>query len=106
MAIVVAQAMDDSTALSRLRALEPELRNSGVATLFLFGSVARGEASNESDVDLYFEQQSGRRMSLLDVIGIRQFLEDRLNLPVDLILRDSLHPLLRADIEAEAIPVF
>ncbi len=92
--------------LTQLRNLEPQLRQFGIASLYLFGSHARGDAASTSDVDLFFERQPGRRLSLLDVIGIRHFLEDRLHSPVDLILRESLHPMLRGDIEAEAVAVF
>lgn len=98
--------MNKRDLLDRLRALEPELRLSGLASLYLFGSAACDEASAESDVDLFFEREPGRRLSLLDVIGIRHFLEDSLHSPVDLILRESLHPMLRGDIEAEAVAVF
>jgi uncharacterized protein len=98
--------MEKSALLDRLRALEPELRRSGVERLYLFGSAARGEARAESDVDLFFDNKSDARLSLLDVIGIRHFLEDTLAARVDLLTRDSLHPLLRCDIEAEAVPVF
>ena len=103
---MLSRGMDSHAALAQLRTLDPELRQFGVASLYLFGSLARGEASGESDVDLFFERQPGRRLSLLDVIGIRHFLEDRLHFQVDLILRESLHPLIRGDIEAEAVAVF
>lgn len=95
-----------SKQLERLRSLEPELRSRGVAALYLFGSVARGEARADSDVDLFFDDAPNATLSLLDVIGIQHFLQDVLGAKVDLITRDSLHPLLRADIEAEAVPVF
>lgn len=98
--------MNRADAIDRLRALEPELRERGLASLFLFGSLARDEAETASDVDLLFERQPGRRLSLLDVIGIRHFLEDRLQTPVDLILRESIHPMLRGDIETDAVAVF
>jgi uncharacterized protein len=98
--------MDRPTALSRLRSLESELRQRGVGALFLFGSHARGEASDGSDLDLFFDYPPEARLSLLDVIGLKHFLQDQLNTPIDLITRSSLHPLLRGDIEAEAIAVF
>lgn len=98
--------MDSQATLAQLKNLEPQLRQFGVASLYLFGSRAKGEAGVSSDVDLFFERQPGRRLSLLDVIGIRHFLEDHLHSPVDLILRESLHPMLRGDIEAEAVAVF
>lgn len=103
---MLAKGMDSLGTLTQLRALEPQLRQFGVASLYLFGSRAKGGASNASDVDLFFERQPGQRLSLLDVIGIRHFLEDHLHSPVDLILRESLHPMLRGDIEAEAVAVF
>jgi predicted nucleotidyltransferase len=92
--------------LERLRALEPELRKRGVGSLYLFGSTARGEATADSDIDLFFDDAANADLSLLDVIGIQHFLQDTLGKSVDLITRDSLHPLLRADIESEAVAVF
>ncbi|MGH6950196.1 MAG: nucleotidyltransferase family protein [Vitreimonas sp.] len=92
--------------VERLRSLEPELRARGVASLYLFGSAARGDAREGSDIDLFFDDEPHVRLSLLDVIGIQHFLEDALNTPVDVMTRDSLHPMMRADIEAEAVPVF
>lgn len=98
--------MAPTSALERLRALEPDLRARGVASLYLFGSTARGETREDSDIDLFFDDEPGGHLSLLDVIGIQHFLQDTLKTPVDVMTRDSLHPMLRADIEAEAVPVF
>lgn len=95
-----------SEELSRLRDLEPELRKLGIASLYLFGSAARHEQTARSDIDLFFDSAPNARLSLLDVIGIRQFLEETLGRRVDLMTRDSLHRLLREDIEAEAVSVF
>ena len=98
--------MDRATALSRLRTLESELRRRGVGSLFLFGSAARNEAAAGSDLDLFLDPSTEARLSLLDIIGIGHFIEERLATPVDVMTRASLHPLLRSDIEAEAVPVF
>ncbi len=98
--------MAQPSVIERLRALEPDLRERGVASLYLFGSAARGEARDDSDVDLFFDDAPNAHLSLLDVIGIQQFLQDVLGARVDLMTRDSLHPLLRADIESEAVAVF
>lgn len=46
------------------------------------------------------------RISLIDLVAIKQFLEDELNVEVDVTTRDSLHPMLKADIEQSAIRVF
>lgn len=92
--------------LSRLRALETTLREKGVRALFLFGSVARGEAGPASDVDLFFDDDPADPMSYFNVIGIEQFLEKELRAPVDLIPRDSLHFMIRDDIVTSAQQVY
>jgi uncharacterized protein len=98
--------MTSTSTLEKLRTLAPELRRKGVESLFVFGSMARGDNHAGSDIDLFFEAAPSAKLSLVDIIGIRHFLEDVLGAPVDLMTRDSLHPLLRDDIEAEAISVF
>ena len=56
-----------------------------VEKVWLFGSYARGEATEDSDVDLY--AQIDRRMRLLDLIAFRQDVEESLAKPVDMITR-------------------
>jgi prevent-host-death family protein len=100
-----AGAPDADAILSALRDLEPDLRAKGVAALFLFGSIARGEGRPASDVDLFVDPaRSG--FSLLDLAGLQAFLAERLGRDVDLATRDSLHPALRSGIEASALRVF
>jgi predicted nucleotidyltransferase len=88
-----------------LRALLPELReNYGVSRLWLFGSVVRGTAGEDSDVDVLVEfEQPG--MTLLRFIELEQLLVDRLGVSVDLVTRPALKPAMRDDILAEAIAV-
>jgi uncharacterized protein len=78
----------------------------GVTALFLFGSTARDEATAPSDLDLFIDYDHGSRVSLVDLVGIKQLLERRLGVPIDLTTRDSLDPLLRGRIEASAERVF
>ncbi len=98
--------MNKNEALVRLRALEPELRNRGVRALFLFGSVARGEAGAASDVDLFFDDDPADPMSYLSVIGLERFIQEKIAAAVDLIPRDCLHFMLRDDIVASAQQVY
>ena len=98
--------MQRAAAIDRLRSLEAELRAQGVAALYLFGSTARGDASHASDVDLLFEVAPDCRFSLFDQARLTRQLSERLDTPVDLISRRSLHPLLRAGVEAEQVRVF
>ena len=82
-----------------------ELREQfGVKSLSLFGSVARDEATDFSDVDLLVEFD--RPVGLLHVIGTEQHIEKVLGVSVDLVLRRAVLPELRADIYAEAVDAF
>lgn len=73
----------------------------GVASLAIFGSVARGDALPTSDVDVLVE--CARPTGLLALVGLKQRLEATLGCAVDLATRDELHPVLRADILSKAV---
>jgi predicted nucleotidyltransferase len=89
---VVSNAIDKE--LERLREkIAPILRRLGVRRASVFGSLARGEGNEESDVDLLVELEPGR--SLLDLAELKVELEEVLGRRVDVITYDSLHPLLR-----------
>jgi len=88
----VSNAIDKE--LERLREkVAPILRRLGVRRAPVFGSLARGEGDEESDVDLLVELEPGR--SLLDLAELKVELEEVLGRRVDVITYDSLHPLLR-----------
>ena len=98
--------MKRQAALQVLRSLEPVLRQQfAVKSLELFGSVARDDATEASDVDLLVEFD--RPIGLLHLIGTEQFLQRKLGVSkVDLLIRHSVVEDLRADIFREAIDVF
>lgn len=81
------------------------LKKEGVGALYLFGSVARDEAGPESDID-FFIDQTGEHFSLLDLFGVQHILEEILNWKIDVTTRDSLHLMLRSEIEDNAIRIF
>jgi predicted nucleotidyltransferase len=72
----------------------------------LFGSTVSDSATTSSDLDLFIDYDQSGRFSLVELVGIKQLLEERLGVPVDLTTRDSLDPLLRSRIEASAERVF
>jgi predicted nucleotidyltransferase len=76
--------MDRVTVVAKLRACESELQAEGIMRLSLFGSVARGDASSESDVDLMAEFDPEKQFSLLDMGRLENRLADILGVPVDL----------------------
>jgi hypothetical protein len=75
----------------------------GARNVRLFGSVARGEAGPDSDVDFLVAMDKGR--SLLDVVGFWQDLEELLGVKVDVLTEGGVDPLLHDRIEAEAVPL-
>jgi hypothetical protein len=75
----------------------------GASNVWVFGSVARGEARPDSDVDLLVSFAG--RHSLLDRIAIKQDLEDLLGRPVDVVTEKSLRPAIRVRVLHEAKPL-
>jgi len=98
--------MQRDDAIRLLKQAEPELRARGVRSLALFGSTARGEAGPDSDVDVLVDLDMSRNPTLVDLSGMRLLMEDRLGCRADMAIRDSLRPRYRANIDADAIPVF
>jgi uncharacterized protein len=88
-------------AQARLTACTSEIRALGVVRLALFGSVLRGDASPESDVDLLVEFKPGAK-SFDAFMALADFLEDRLGHPVELVTAEALSPFIGPKILAEA----
>ena len=98
--------MSGGAILDRLKRLEGSLRAAGVQALYLFGSTARAEATDSSDVDLLFEADPTRRFSLIDQAQLQVDLSAVLERPVDFIERRSLAAHVRERAEAEMVRVF
>jgi predicted nucleotidyltransferase len=89
----------------RLRTHRGALGALGVDALYLYGSQARGDATADSDVDLFFDS-TRPRLNLFDVMAIRDEIEAVLGRPADVATRQSLHAYLRPRIEQSAIRIF
>ena len=76
------------------------VRARGASNVRVFGSVARGEDTHSSDVDLLVDFPPGT--SLLTVIGLEQALRELLGLAVDVGPADALRPDMRERVLAEA----
>jgi predicted nucleotidyltransferase len=98
--------MNSSEAVTKLKGCTDAIKARGATSLYLFGSAARDEASAASDLDLFIDYAPLKKCSLVDLVGIKLFLEDALGVEVDVTTRDSLHPMLRKDIEQSAVRVF
>ena len=98
-------AMRRQEAIARLTRHEAELRLLGVEHLYLFGSTARDEAREDSDVDLFFDYDEGS-LSLFGLMEVKERASEILESKADIMTRDSLHKVLRAGIEQSALRVF
>lgn len=86
--------------LKKLRDLKPHFKEMNLKRVRVFGSVARGEATKESDLDLIVDFY--KTPSLFKYIGIENKLSDMLGIKVDMGMENSLHPMLKEDILKEA----
>jgi len=73
----------------------------GARNVRLFGSVSRGEAGSQSDVDILVDLEPGR--SLLDLGGLLMDLEDLLGRKVDVVTEQGLHWYIRDKVLKEAV---
>jgi uncharacterized protein len=93
-------------AIVKLKDRAAAIKAMGATSLYVFGSTVRDEALPNSDLDVFIDYDPGSRFNAFDLVGIKQYLEDQLKVPVDVTTRDGLHPMLKADIERAAIRVF
>ena len=93
--------MERDQLLTTLRAGREVWEAHGVAALLLFGSTARGEAHDGSDVDLLVEFR--RPIGLLEFSRLRRELEAMVGRPVDLVTVDALKPRMRDAILRDAV---
>jgi predicted nucleotidyltransferase len=93
-----AQEIADALRQSRTRLSEYHIK-----ALYLFGSVVRGEASPESDVDVLVEFEPDAHVGLFAFARLQRQLSEMLGRPVDLATPDSLHKALKEQVLKEAV---
>src|SRR5208337_1300764 len=98
--------MDKDQIISRLKAHEQELRAAGIVHLRVFGSVARGQASSRSDVDLLAEFDKSKHLTLVGVGSLQNRLANILGVDVDLSSEDWMRDPVRAKAISEAVLAF
>ncbi len=96
------KALPKDLQIIRRRAV-PIFRRYGVKRAAVFGSFARGEEKKKSDVDLLVDIPP---MGLLDFIGLKQDLEERLQRKVDLVSYRRIHPVLKRQILQEQVSIY
>lgn len=87
--------MDAEAVIATLRAHRPELEAMGIAHAGVFGSVARGEAGPESDIDILVEFVPGGVPDLFTYVGFQERIGGLFAGRVDVIHRGGLRPAVR-----------
>ena len=95
--------MNRDEVLSILGRHRGDMEAYGVVSLSMFGSMARDEAGPQSDVDLLVRFSGPATFD--QYMGLKFFLEDLLNRPVDLVTERALRPRLRERVETELVRV-
>jgi predicted nucleotidyltransferase len=95
--------MNLKTVSALLKRHQADLRQHGVKSLSVFGSLVRGKATPESDIDMLVEFDCP--VGLFEFIHLKLYLEDLTGRSVDLVTPDALRPSMRADILNEAVHV-
>ncbi len=86
---------------SRRNALVTIGARHGARNIRVFGSVARGDDTETSDIDLLVDMEQGR--SLLDLVGFQQEVSEALGRNTDVLTANAISPYLRDRILSEAI---
>jgi uncharacterized protein len=97
---------DLQSVLAALRANEGELRRLGVAHAAVFGSVARGEAGESSDIDVLVELDESRPIGVFQYARLKLYLDGILDGTVDVVNLRALKPVLRGGVLNDAIHAF
>jgi len=90
----------------KLAELKPSLKEQfKVTSIGVFGSYLRGEQKRGSDVDVLVEFEESAGLSLLDFIGLENYLSDELKVKVDLVEKSALKPRIGKRILEEVVSV-
>ena len=98
--------MNSLDALETLRRSEPALRDRGVVHAALFGSVARGNNHDDSDIDIMIDIDPDARMTVYEYLDLKDYIAALFDKPVDVVNREGLKPYVRPAAMADAIYAF
>ena len=95
--------MNRSEVIKKLALFKDELKQFSVKDLYLFGSYAREEADEQSDLDILVEFEPGAQVGLFEFARLRRRLCELLGRDVDLVTRNALRPEMKDQILREAV---
>ena len=98
--------MNRSSLIETLKAYDAALRENGATALFVFGSRARGVERDDSDLDLFIDYDPAVKIpNMFRLMQIEEKISETLGIPVTITTRDALHPLMKKNIERDAVQV-
>jgi len=98
--------MDRVALIETLKKYDAALRENGATGLFIFGSRARGTHRPDSDLDLFIDYDPAARIpNLFKLMQLEEEISEALCIPVTITTRNALHPLMKDDIERDAVRV-
>lgn len=98
--------MNTRDAIATLRRSEAGLRARGVRHAALFGSIARGENRQDSDIDVMIEIEREAHLTVFDYAGLKEYIAGLFEGPVDVVSREGLKAHIRSAATADAIYAF
>ena len=98
--------MTRQNAIEILQQNQDALRARGIRHAALFGSVARGEARSTSDVDVLIELDPALKLDVFVYAGLKRFVAELFDGPVDVVNKAALKPYLRRPVAADAVYAF
>ncbi|NGO55126.1 nucleotidyltransferase family protein [Allomesorhizobium camelthorni] len=98
--------MQRDVLVQKLKTLRPDLSVEGVTHVALFGSRARGDYSEQSDLDLLLEVDLASRFSILNLVGVERIVEKATGIPANAFMRRSLDDSFRDSIKNDVVEIF
>ena len=98
--------MDKDAVIAILRAHRDELEKLGVKHAGVFGSVARGEAGPQSDIDIAIDLDDDQVRDIFTYAGVQRSVAELFEGSVDVVDRAALHPQIKPHVNADLIYAF
>lgn len=98
--------MERAALIAILLRYDAALRANGATGLFIFGSRARGSQRPDSDLDLFIDYDPAASIpNMFRLMQLEEEIAASLGIPVTITTRNALHPLMKDNIEREAVRV-